>query len=76
MKSYILLPSEPVQSQITTVAARTQASVLFVGLDVHNESIAVSLAPSDTAEVRRYQKQFGGGEAEVAADWPSGFETV
>ena len=54
MKSYILLPSEPVQSQITTVAARTQASDLFVGLDVHNESIAVSLAPSDTTEVRRY----------------------
>jgi hypothetical protein len=54
MKSYILLPPEPVQSQITTVAARTQASVLFVGLDVHNESIAVSLAPSDTTEVRRY----------------------
>jgi hypothetical protein len=54
MKSYILLPPEPVQSQITTVAARTQVSVLFVGLDVHNESIAVSLAPSDTTEVRRY----------------------
>jgi len=28
--------------------------VLFLGLDVHNDSIAVSLAPSDSTEVRRY----------------------
>jgi len=28
--------------------------VLFIGMDVHNESIAVSLAPSDSTEVRRY----------------------
>jgi transposase len=28
--------------------------VLFIGLDVHTESIAVSLAPSDSTEVRRY----------------------
>ena len=28
--------------------------VLFIGLDVHNDSIAVSLAPSDATEVRRY----------------------
>jgi len=28
--------------------------VLYVGLDVHNDSIAVSLAPSDSTEVRRY----------------------
>jgi len=28
--------------------------VLFVGLDVHNDSIAVSLAPSGSTEVRRY----------------------
>ena len=28
--------------------------VLHVGLDVHNDSIAVSLAPSDSTEVRRY----------------------
>jgi len=27
---------------------------LFLGLDVHNDSIAVSLAPSDSTEVRRY----------------------
>jgi len=27
---------------------------LFIGLDVHNDSIAVSLAPSDSTEVRRY----------------------
>ena len=28
--------------------------VLFLGLDVHNDSIAVSLAPADATEVRRY----------------------
>jgi transposase len=28
--------------------------VLFIGLDVHNDSIAVSIAPSDSTEVRRY----------------------
>ena len=27
---------------------------LFIGLDVHNDSIAVSLAPSDSTEVHRY----------------------
>lgn len=27
---------------------------LFIGLDVHNDSIAVSIAPSDSTEVRRY----------------------
>jgi transposase len=28
--------------------------ILYVGLDVHNDTIAVSLAPSDSTEVRRY----------------------
>jgi transposase len=28
--------------------------ILFIGLDVHNDSIAVSIAPSDSTEVRRY----------------------
>ena len=28
--------------------------VLDIGLDVHNDSIAVSLAPSESTEVRRY----------------------
>ena len=53
MKSYILLPPEPVQSQITIAPAGSKSSILFVGLDVHNDSIAVSLAPSDSTEVRR-----------------------
>ena len=54
MKIYILLKPEPVQSQITTVPAGTKPLVLFVGLDVHNDSIAVSIAPGDATEVRRY----------------------
>ena len=48
MKNYILLQPEPVQSQITIAPAGSKSSVLFVGLDVHNDSIAVSLAPSDS----------------------------
>src|SRR5450432_427771 len=45
---------------VTTAAglARPEATSkdpkLFIGLDVHNDSIAVSLAPSDSTEVRRY----------------------
>src|ERR1035437_7846343 len=35
--------------------------VLFIGLDVHNDSIAVSIAPSDSTEVRRYGI-IGGGD--------------
>ena len=34
--------------------APLKGPVLFIGLDVHNDSIAVSLAPSDATEVRRY----------------------
>ena len=30
------------------------APALFIGLDVHNDSIAVSIAPSESTEVRRY----------------------
>ena len=29
-------------------------SIHFVGLDVHKESVAVSIAPSDSTEVRHY----------------------
>ena len=32
----------------------TTGPILFLGLDVHKDSIAVSLAPSDSTEVRRY----------------------
>ncbi len=37
---------------------------LFIGLDVHNDSIAVSLAPADGTEVRRYGI-IGGTHADV-----------
>jgi hypothetical protein len=53
MKSYILRNAPPVQSQILTAPAGAKPFVLFVGLDVHNDSIAVSLATSDGTEVRR-----------------------
>jgi len=66
MKTYILRDSKPVQRQrqskprATTRAVLSRPSaaintpVLFIGLDVHTSSIAVSLAPSDSTEVRRY----------------------
>ena len=62
MKTYILRPAKPVEPQISQPSARRKPAalvtakgpVLFIGLDVHNDSIAVSLAPSDTTEVRRY----------------------
>ena len=47
MKSYILRNAPPVQRQITTVPTGSKPLVLFVGLDVHNDSIAVSIATSD-----------------------------
>jgi hypothetical protein len=54
MKSYILRYAQPVQSQIIPVSTGIPSSVLFISLDVHNDSIAVSLAPSETSEVWRY----------------------
>jgi transposase len=64
MKSYILRPAQTVQSQMSTVPVGAKAPVLFIGLDVHNDSIAVSLAPSDATEVRRYGI-IGGEHADV-----------
>ena len=66
MKTYILRPAKPVEPQKVIRASHPQtaapapavvpvpAPVLFIGLDVHNDSIAVSLAPSAATEVRRY----------------------
>ena len=62
MKTYILRNPKPVQPQKAirpprpkpVVAMVAKGPVLFIGLDVHNNSIAVSLAPSDSTEVRRY----------------------
>ncbi len=32
----------------------TQSNILFIGMDVHKQSIVVSLADDDRGEVRRY----------------------
>jgi transposase len=48
MKTY-KLRSAPVEPQ-----KHAPAPALFIGLDVHNDSIAISLAPSDSTEVRRW----------------------
>jgi hypothetical protein len=61
MKTYILRDSQTVERQKSVCRPRTQPTVptpakgpvLFIGLDVHNDSIAVSIAPSDSTEVRR-----------------------
>jgi len=79
MKTYILRPEKTVEPQKTSPSLRSQPAVplvskgpvLFLGLDVHNDSIAVSLAPSDMTEVRRYG--IIGGEYEdvlrLAKNW-------
>ena len=67
MKTYILpdpsavepqkpLPAQPQTSALVEkILAPSQTGPgLYVGLDVHNDSIAVSLASSDSTEVRRY----------------------
>jgi len=64
MKTYILRDPNSVQpqkAQFLQTPEPTQPSVatgrgpaLYLGLDVHTDSIAVSLAPSDSSEVRRY----------------------
>lgn len=68
MKTYILRDPNPVEPQtrrpqppVPPTAAVGDSSrtagrgpALFIGLDVHTDSIAVSLAPSESTEVRRY----------------------
>jgi hypothetical protein len=51
--------SEPAVTAVVNVIcgpppATVSGRSLFIGLDVHTDSIAVSLAPSDSPEVRRY----------------------
>ena len=76
MKTYILRDPKTVEPQRAPrprhpqpfapapAAAPPRGPVLFIGLDVHNDSIAVSLAPSDRSEVRRYGL-LGGQHADV-----------
>ncbi len=69
MKTYILRDPNTVEPQKPARPRRPEIAptipvpaapppstgpALFLGLDVHNDSIAVSLAPSDNPEVRRY----------------------
>jgi transposase len=67
MKTYILRLANPVQSQTARPNRRQRIAqlppapppaphnpALYVGLDVHTPSIAVSLAPTDSTEIRRY----------------------
>jgi transposase len=70
MSTYLLRNASKVQPQTATIipapnpaaagrvlgrpVATTTGPALCVGLDVHTDSIAVSLAPTDSTEVRRY----------------------
>ncbi len=65
MKTYILRPHNSVERQKAQARPTSEpppqpglstgrGPALYIGLDVHTESIAVSLAPSDSTEVRRY----------------------
>ena len=61
MKTYILRKPKPVEPQKSSCPPRPKPAapvvakgpILFIGLDVHNDSIAVSLAPSDATKVPR-----------------------
>ncbi len=53
MSTYLRRNTGKVQPQPQAVAV-PGSPVLFIGLDVHTESIAVCLAPGDSVEVRRY----------------------
>ena len=79
MKAYILRDPKTVEPQIRTPKSKPVAAVapdlapapvrcpgatLHIGLDVHNDSIAVSLAPAESTEVRRYGI-IGGSHDEV-----------
>ena len=68
MKTYILRPSNRVERQncqrtdpttraitsdiLSRPAAPSTDLILYVGMDVHNDSIAVAIAPSGSSEVR------------------------
>ena len=67
MKTYILRDPNTVEPQnrkqnplpapcgnVAAAPPPAPGPTLFLGLDVHNDSIAVSLASSDSTEVRRY----------------------
>lgn len=70
MKTYILRPFHPVEPQycrrtdpttraitsdiLSRPAAPSTDLILYVGMDVHNDSIAVAIAPSRSTEVRSY----------------------
>ena len=50
-------PPPPTPTSLAEVSSRgsqPSALILFLGLDVHTASIAVSIAPSNSTEVRRY----------------------
>jgi transposase len=62
MKTYILGKFPTVETE--KCVAPSSGPRLFIGLDVHTDSIAVSVAPSDSTEVRRYGL-IGGGQDDV-----------
>ena len=63
MKTYILRPFKTVEPQsrrahnpptVRPIVKHEHTHALFIGLDVHNDSIAVCLAASDSTELRPY----------------------
>jgi hypothetical protein len=81
MKTYILRDSKTVEPQNRNhkrtpnppPAPPPPASgpAWFLGLDVHNDSIAVSIAPSDATEVRRYGIIGGEHDDVMPINWRS-----
>lgn len=44
----------PVEAQNAPIHLAPSGLTLFIGMDVHNDSIAISIAAGDSTEVRRY----------------------
>ena len=99
MKTYLLRTPKSVEPQKrprswratpvppARVVALAAGPARYVGLDVHNDSIAVSHAPSDSTEVRRYgiiggqhddvlklMKKFSAAQPLASAQIPAGFQ--
>ena len=88
MKTYILRQTQPVQPQSPAPQSQHQTPApgacpgtppaprgpaLYVGLDVHSDSLAVSLAPSDATEVRHYGITDAGPDGSNPFAWVTDF---
>jgi transposase len=51
---FLEAPEPQTEALVERIVSTGRGPALYIGLDVHTDSIAVSLAPGDSTEVRRY----------------------